>query len=58
MNYVIRTMKKSEYSLLDDFIYEAIYIPEGVVHQQNQSLIIPTYKFILRDLVWKKMTIV
>ena len=30
MDYVIRTMKKSEYPLLDNFIYEAIYIPEGV----------------------------
>jgi Acetyltransferases len=30
MDYVIRIMKKSEYPLLDNFIYEAIYIPEGV----------------------------
>lgn len=27
---VIRPMKKSEYHLLDDFLYEAIFIPEGV----------------------------
>lgn len=30
MNYTIRKIKKSEYSLLEDFLYEAIYIPKGV----------------------------
>ena len=30
MDYVIREIKESEYSLLDDFIYEAIFIPDGV----------------------------
>lgn len=29
MDYKIREMKKEEYSLLKDFLYEAIYIPEG-----------------------------
>ena len=29
MNYKIRQPKKDEYVLLNDFIYEAIYIPEG-----------------------------
>ena len=29
MNYMIREMKKTEYSLLSDFLYEAIYIPQG-----------------------------
>lgn len=29
MDYKIRQMYKSEYPLLDDFCYEAIYIPEG-----------------------------
>lgn len=29
MNYKIRKIKKSEYSLLNDFLYEAIFIPEG-----------------------------
>lgn len=27
---MIREMKESEYPLLDDFLYEAIFIPEGV----------------------------
>lgn len=30
MNYKIREIKPSEYSILDDFLYEAIFIPEGV----------------------------
>lgn len=30
MNYQIRELKKDEYQILDDFIYKAIFIPEGV----------------------------
>ena len=30
MNYKIREMKQAEYPLLNDFLYEAIFIPEGV----------------------------
>ena len=30
MDYVIREMQKSEYPLLEDFLYEAIFIPPGV----------------------------
>lgn len=30
MKYLIRQARKDEYNLLDDFIYEAIFIPEGV----------------------------
>lgn len=30
MKYILREIKKSEYSLLNDFLYEAIFIPEGV----------------------------
>ncbi len=30
MNYFIREIKQSEYELLNDFLYEAIFIPEGV----------------------------
>lgn len=30
MDYIIRQMKKNEYPLLNDFLYEAIYIPDGV----------------------------
>ena len=30
MEYRIRKPEKSEYPLLEDFLYEAIFIPEGV----------------------------
>ena len=30
MNYTIREMRTTEYSLLNDFLYEAIFVPEGV----------------------------
>lgn len=30
MNYNIRFINKNEYKILDDFLYEAIFIPEGV----------------------------
>lgn len=30
MNYTIRQLKENEYKILSDFLYEAIYIPEGV----------------------------
>ena len=30
MEYVIREMRNEEYCLLDNFLYEAIYIPDGI----------------------------
>lgn len=30
MDYKIRTIEEKDYSILEDFLYEAIYIPEGV----------------------------
>lgn len=30
MDYTIRELKKQEYPLLDNFLYEAIFIPEGI----------------------------
>lgn len=30
MNYLIRKMEQTEYKLLDDFLYEAIFIPQNV----------------------------
>ena len=30
MEYRIRQLKENEYSILEDFLYEAIFIPEGV----------------------------
>lgn len=30
MDYIIREIKENEYPLLEDFLYEAIFVPEGV----------------------------
>lgn len=30
MNYIIRTLQKNETPVLADFLYEAIFIPDGV----------------------------
>lgn len=30
MNYTIRDLKSNEYKVLEDFLYEAIFIPEGI----------------------------
>ena len=30
MNYTIRKIQKHEYSLLNNFLYEAIFVPEGI----------------------------
>ncbi|MCH5203797.1 MAG: GNAT family N-acetyltransferase [Oscillospiraceae bacterium] len=30
MNYIIREIKESEYPLLEEFLYEAIFVPEGI----------------------------
>ena len=30
MDYIIRAIKETEYPLLEDFLYEAIFVPEGV----------------------------
>ena len=39
MNYVIRHMLQTEWSLLEDFLYEAIYIPEGFEGTLQRSVI-------------------
>lgn len=30
MNYLIRKIRESEYNVLSDFLYEAVFIPEGI----------------------------
>lgn len=50
MNYIIRDMKPEEYSLLSDFLYEVIFIPEGmqkpdrtIIHQPELALYIEDF---------------
>ena len=39
MEYSIRELKESEYGLLEDFLYEAIYIPIGYQEEVPRSII-------------------
>ena len=41
MNYIIREMSESEYAVLDDFLYEAIFIPEGVSSPSREIIYQP-----------------
>lgn len=38
MNYIIRKIKQEEVKLLDTFLYEAIYIPEGECRTKSLAL--------------------
>lgn len=39
MKYSIRELRESEYSLLEDFLYEAIYIPKGYQEEVPRAII-------------------
>ena len=41
MNYIIREMSESEYAVLDDFLYEAIFIPEGASSPSREIIYQP-----------------
>lgn len=41
MDYIIREMSENEYSLLDDFLYEAIFIPNGVAAPPREIIYMP-----------------
>lgn len=48
MEYTIREIQKQEYPLLDNFLYEAIFIPEGIVPPPPKVLFhLPNYRFML-----------
>ena len=41
MKYIIREIKQTEYSVLDEFLYEAIFIPEGVEAPPREIIQLP-----------------
>lgn len=49
MKYQIRKMQEHEYQLLEDFLYEAIYIPEGVEPPSRDILDLPELKTYFDD---------
>ena len=49
MNYSIREMRKEEYSLLGDFLYEAIYIPDGTAAPPKSVITCPELQVYIAD---------
>ena len=48
-NYVIRYLQESEYGLLDDFLYEAIFIPEGIAAPPKDIINAPELQVYVKD---------
>lgn len=49
MDYKIREIKESEYPVLSDFLYEAIYIPEGVEKPPKSIILQPELQVYVSD---------
>ena len=49
MSYSIREMRKEEYSLLSDFLYEAIYIPDGTSAPPKSVITCPELQIYIAD---------
>ena len=49
MNYIIREIKETEYSLLEDFLYESIFIPEGVDPPSRAIINTPELQVYIKD---------
>lgn len=47
MEYTIREMTVMEYPLLNEFLYEAIFIPDGIKPPPKNIIASPEYKFML-----------
>ena len=47
--YIIRELRESEYPLLDDFLYEAIFIPEGVEPPPREIIYQPELTVYTKD---------
>ena len=41
MEYIIREIRETEYALLDDFLYEAIFIPDGLQLPEKTIIHLP-----------------
>lgn len=59
MNYLIRELKQDENKVLDTFLYEAIFIPEGVsappkdiINQPDLQVYVKDFARIRETYVW------
>ena len=49
MDYTIREMTKEEYPLLRNFLYEAIYVPEGIKPPPQTVLDLPEMQIYVKN---------
>lgn len=49
MDYTVRRMREAEYPLLNDFLYEAIFIPEGVEPPPRTIINSPELRVYVKD---------
>lgn len=49
MNYRIRELVKEEYRLLKDFLYEAIFVPEGIPAPPKSIIRLPELQVYIKD---------
>ena len=49
MKYTIREMTAQEYPLLNDFLYEAIFVPEGVEPPSKSIITVPELQIYVKD---------
>ena len=49
MNITIREIKSNEYNLLEDFLYEAIFIPEGIDAPPREIINAPELQVYVQD---------
>ena len=55
MKYTIREMTAQEYPLLDDFLYEAIFVPEGVDPPSKSIITAPEVENKIIGAVWVRI---
>ena len=49
MEYIIREINQTEYSILDDFLYEAIFIPDGSQPPERSIINLPELQVYVAD---------
>ncbi len=49
MEHRIRLLRKDEFGELDNFLYEAIFVPEGVSPPTREILFLPELQVYVRD---------
>ena len=54
MDYIIREIKETEYHLLEDFLYEAIYVPKGMTAPPKSIIQRPELQVYIEEFGRKK----